>query len=84
VSVRFGALIAVNQVSLSIGHREVVAIIGPNGAGKTTLLNAVSGFYHPYEGRIAFEGRDRTHCRRRTSRPWASRARSRTSPCSRA
>jgi branched-chain amino acid transport system ATP-binding protein len=37
-----------------------VAIIGPNGAGKTTLLNAVSGFYHPYEGRIAFEGKDRT------------------------
>jgi branched-chain amino acid transport system ATP-binding protein len=61
VSVRFGALLAVNQVSLSIGHREIVAIIGPNGAGKTTLLNAVSGFYHPYEGRIAFDGRDRTH-----------------------
>jgi branched-chain amino acid transport system ATP-binding protein len=61
VSVRFGALIAVNRVSLSIARREIVAIIGPNGAGKTTLLNAVSGFYHPYEGRIAFEGRDRTH-----------------------
>ena len=61
VSVRFGALIAVNQVSVSIGQREIVAIIGPNGAGKTTLLNAVSGFYHPFEGRIAFEGRDRTH-----------------------
>jgi branched-chain amino acid transport system ATP-binding protein len=61
VSVRFGALIAVNQVSLSIRQREIVAIIGPNGAGKTTLLNAVSGFYHPYEGRIAFEGKDRTH-----------------------
>jgi branched-chain amino acid transport system ATP-binding protein len=61
VSVRFGALVAVNQVSLRIGRREIVAIIGPNGAGKTTLLNAVSGFYHPYEGRIAFEGRDRTH-----------------------
>ena len=40
---------------------EIVAIIGPNGAGKTTLLNAVSGFYHPFEGRIAFEGSDRTH-----------------------
>jgi branched-chain amino acid transport system ATP-binding protein len=60
VSVRFGALLAVHQVSLSVPQREVVAIIGPNGAGKTTLLNAVSGFYHPYEGRIAFEGRDRT------------------------
>ena len=60
VSVRFGALIAVNQVSLSIAGGEVVAIIGPNGAGKTTLLNAISGFYQPYEGRIAFEGRERT------------------------
>jgi branched-chain amino acid transport system ATP-binding protein len=60
VSVRFGALLAVHQVSLCVGRREIVAIIGPNGAGKTTLLNAVSGFYHPYEGRIAFEGRDRT------------------------
>jgi branched-chain amino acid transport system ATP-binding protein len=60
VSVRFGALLAVHQVSLSVPQRQIVAIIGPNGAGKTTLLNAVSGFYHPYEGRIAFEGRDRT------------------------
>jgi branched-chain amino acid transport system ATP-binding protein len=60
VSVRFGALLAVHQVSLSVRRREIVAIIGPNGAGKTTLLNAVSGFYHPYEGRISFEGRDRT------------------------
>jgi branched-chain amino acid transport system ATP-binding protein len=60
VSVRFGALIAVNRVSLSVRRREIVAIIGPNGAGKTTLLNAVSGFYQPYEGTIAFEGRDRT------------------------
>ena len=61
VSVRFGALVAVSRVSLRVGRREIVAIIGPNGAGKTTLLNAVSGFYHPYEGTIAFEGRDRTH-----------------------
>jgi branched-chain amino acid transport system ATP-binding protein len=60
VSVRFGALLALHQVSLSVRRREIVAIIGPNGAGKTTLLNAVSGFYHPYEGRIAFEGRERT------------------------
>jgi branched-chain amino acid transport system ATP-binding protein len=60
VSVRFGALVAVNQVSLSIARGEIVAIIGPNGAGKTTLLNAVSGFYHPYEGTIVFDGKDRT------------------------
>ena len=61
VTVRFGALTAVNGVSLTIDQREIVAIIGPNGAGKTTLLNVVSGFYHPSAGRIVFEGRDRTH-----------------------
>ncbi len=61
VSVRFGALVALNQVSLGICHGEILAIIGPNGAGKTTLLNAISGFYHPYEGRIVFDGKDRTH-----------------------
>ncbi len=61
VSVRFGALVAVNRVSLEIARGEILAIIGPNGAGKTTLLNAISGFYHPYEGRIIFQGEDRTH-----------------------
>jgi branched-chain amino acid transport system ATP-binding protein len=60
VSVRFGALLALSAVSLSIHRGEILAIIGPNGAGKTTLLNVISGFYHPYEGRILFDGRDRT------------------------
>jgi branched-chain amino acid transport system ATP-binding protein len=60
ISVRFGALLALHRVSLEIGRGEIVAIIGPNGAGKTTLLNVISGFYHPYEGRIVFAGRERT------------------------
>jgi branched-chain amino acid transport system ATP-binding protein len=63
VSVRFGALIALSAVSLEIRAGQILAIIGPNGAGKTTLLNAISGFYHPYEGRILFEGQDRTRLR---------------------
>jgi branched-chain amino acid transport system ATP-binding protein len=60
VSVRFGALNALSRVSAEVRGGEILAIIGPNGAGKTTLLNVVSGFYHPWEGRILFEGRDRT------------------------
>jgi branched-chain amino acid transport system ATP-binding protein len=63
VTVRFGALVALNSVSLQIRRGEILAIIGPNGAGKTTLLNVISGFYHPSEGRIRFQGRDRTHLR---------------------
>ncbi len=60
ISVAFGAVQALTRVSLEVRRGEIVAIIGPNGAGKTTLLNVVSGFYHPYEGRIVFEGKDRT------------------------
>ena len=63
VSVRFGAVQALTRVSLDVRRGEILAIIGPNGAGKTTLLNVISGFYHPYEGRIRFEGRDRTRLR---------------------
>ena len=63
VSVRFGALLAVNRVSLDVARGEICAIIGPNGAGKTTLLNVVSGFYQPFEGRILFDGQDRTDLR---------------------
>jgi branched-chain amino acid transport system ATP-binding protein len=63
ISVRFGAVQALERVSLEIRRGEIVAIIGPNGAGKTTLLNVVSGFYRPYEGQILFEGRDRTALR---------------------
>jgi len=65
ISVSFGAVLALNRVSLAIARGEIVAIIGPNGAGKTTLLNVVSGFYHPSEGRILFDGTERTNLR-----PW--------------
>jgi len=60
ITMRFGAIQALSAVSVDIQRGEIVAIIGPNGAGKTTLLNAVSGFYHPQEGRILFQGKDRT------------------------
>jgi branched-chain amino acid transport system ATP-binding protein len=60
ITVRFGAVQALADVSVDIHKGEIVAIIGPNGAGKTTLINVISGFYHPQEGRILFAGKDRT------------------------
>jgi branched-chain amino acid transport system ATP-binding protein len=60
ITVHFGAVQALSDVSLDIHRGEIVAIIGPNGAGKTTLLNVISGFYHPQRGRIVFDGKDRT------------------------
>lgn len=60
VSKRFGSLIAVRDVSLSVGKGEMRAIIGPNGAGKTTFFNLLSGFFAPSAGSIAFDGKDVT------------------------
>jgi len=60
VSKRFGGLTALNAVDFTLEEGHIASIIGPNGAGKTTLLNVISGFYHPSEGHIRFEGRDRT------------------------
>jgi len=60
VSLSFGGLQAVADVTFSIGEGEIVALIGPNGAGKTTLFSLISGFLHPDAGRIRFDGRDIT------------------------
>ena len=54
VSLSFGGVRALHQVSLEVNQGEITAIIGPNGAGKTSLLNCISGLYHPQEGRILF------------------------------
>jgi branched-chain amino acid transport system ATP-binding protein len=56
VSLRFGGVKAISDVSFDIRKGEVRAIIGPNGAGKTSMLNCINGFYHPQEGRITFKG----------------------------
>jgi branched-chain amino acid transport system ATP-binding protein len=58
VTVRFGGLTAVNDVTLSIGTGDVVGLVGANGAGKTTLFNAISGLVRPTGGKILFDGRD--------------------------
>ena len=65
VSLRFGGVQALSEVSFGVRKGEVRAIIGPNGAGKSSMLNVINGFYHPQEGRITFKGvtrrRMRTH-----------------------
>jgi branched-chain amino acid transport system ATP-binding protein len=64
VSLSFGGVKAIRNVSFDIKKGEIRAIIGPNGAGKTSMLNVINGFYHPQEGQITFKG-----TRRRKMRP---------------
>ena len=58
VTVRFGGLTAVNDVTLAVGTQDLVGLVGANGAGKTTLFNAISGLVRPTTGRIVFNGAD--------------------------
>jgi branched-chain amino acid transport system ATP-binding protein len=53
LTMRFGGLVAINDVSFTAKKREITGVIGPNGAGKTTLFNCITGFYKPTVGRIA-------------------------------
>ena len=59
VSLSFGGVKAIRDVSLDVRKGEIRAIIGPNGAGKTSMLNVINGFYHPQQGTITFKGRER-------------------------
>ena len=58
ISVRFGGIVALDDVSFEIEPRQIVGLIGPNGAGKTTMFNCLSRLYQPTSGSIAFEGHD--------------------------
>jgi branched-chain amino acid transport system permease protein len=60
VTVKFGGLTAVDNVSLDLKPGQITALIGPNGSGKSTLVNAISGVYRPTSGRIIFRGTDLT------------------------
>jgi branched-chain amino acid transport system ATP-binding protein len=60
VSLAFGQLRILNQISFAVNQGDLVALIGPNGAGKTSCLNCISGIYHPTRGRITFGGFDLT------------------------
>ena len=57
VTVRFGGLLAVSELDLSVPAGSIVSVIGPNGAGKTTAFNTISGIYAPTSGSVRFEGR---------------------------
>jgi branched-chain amino acid transport system ATP-binding protein len=63
VSLSFGGVKAISDVSFDIRKGEIRAIIGPNGAGKTSMLNVINGFYTPQQGRITFKGGTRRKMR---------------------
>jgi branched-chain amino acid transport system ATP-binding protein len=63
VSLSFGGIKAIRDVSFDIRKGEIRAIIGPNGAGKTSMLNVINGFYTPQQGRIRFKGKTRSKMR---------------------
>lgn len=63
ISLSFGGVKAIQDISFDITKGEIRAIIGPNGAGKTSMLNVINGFYHPQEGTIWFRGKERKRMR---------------------
>ncbi|MCB1387225.1 MAG: ABC transporter ATP-binding protein [Nitratireductor sp.] len=63
ISLSFGGVKAITDISFDIRKGEIRAIIGPNGAGKTSMLNVINGFYHPQEGTITFRGERRSRMR---------------------
>lgn len=60
ITINFGGLVAVNNVSMEIRESEILSLIGPNGAGKSTIFNIISGLYHPTKGTIFFSGSEIT------------------------
>jgi len=63
VSLAFGGVRALSEVSFEIREHEILAIIGPNGAGKSSMLNVINGFYHPQDGAITYKGKKRKQMR---------------------
>src|SRR6185437_471931 len=63
ISLAFGGVKALSDISFEIRRHEILAIIGPNGAGKTSMLNVINGFYHPQAGTITWKGAQRRRMR---------------------
>lgn len=59
ISLAFGGVKALTDISFDVREHEIRAIIGPNGAGKSSMLNVINGVYHPQQGTITFRGRER-------------------------
>ena len=59
ITLRFGGVVAIEDISFDIREGEIRAIIGPNGAGKSSMLNVISGFYRPQDGEVFFRGKKR-------------------------
>ena len=59
ITLRFGGVVAIQDISFDVREGEIRAIIGPNGAGKSSMLNVISGFYHPQEGEVWYKGERR-------------------------
>ena len=63
ISLSFGGVRALTNISFEVREHEILAIIGPNGAGKSSMLNVINGFYHPQEGKIIHKGVERKSMR---------------------
>ncbi|MDW7755536.1 MAG: ABC transporter ATP-binding protein [Brevefilum sp.] len=61
ITMRFGGLVAVDDISLCVNQHDIHGLIGPNGSGKTTIFNILSGYYKPTGGKVYFEGKDLTN-----------------------
>ena len=82
VSLRFGGVRALTEVSFGVNEGELFSIIGPNGAGKTSIVNCISGRYKPTEGQLFYRGKDITGLNPNARPRSASAAPSRISRCS--
>ena len=82
ITIRFGGLVAVDDVSFTIPPKSVVSLIGPNGAGKTTFFNVITGLYQVTSGNVFLDGRTSPASSLTCGRRWGWPGRSRTSGCS--